>query len=177
MPAAITESEPWQAARDGDAGAFEALYRTHVGRVYGLCLRMCGDPGLAEELTQDAFVQAWKKLDTFKGNSAFGTWLHRVAANTVLQHFRREGRRRGREFSLEVSEAAGNVPVRAAETGVAMDLEAALDHLPEGARAVFVLHDVEGFKHTEIAEMMGTAPGSSKAQLHRARKLLREVLR
>lgn len=162
-------------ARAGDEMAFEALYRRNVGRVYGLCLRMLGEPVAAEELTQDVFVRAWEKLSLFRGDSAFSTWLHRLAVNVVLQHLRSRKRREARvRLTDDVTTLAGSVGP--AHVGKRMDLAKALDRLPAGARTVFVLHDIEGYKHAEIADMTGTAVGTSKAQLHRARRLLREVL-
>jgi RNA polymerase sigma-70 factor, ECF subfamily len=162
-------------AQKGDVAAFEQLYRENLGRVYAVCLRLCGDSGRAEELTQDVFVRAWEKLDTFQGKSAFSTWLHRLAVNVVLGERRSEKVRVGRVFAtddLEVFDA----PQRNVDPGIGMDLERAIAALPPGARAVLVLHDVEGYRHEEIAEMQGTAVGTSKAQLHRARRLLREML-
>jgi RNA polymerase sigma-70 factor (ECF subfamily) len=159
----------------GDEAAFEALYRGNVGRVYGLCLRMVGEQVAAEELTQDVFVRAWQKLSLFRGDSAFSTWLHRLAVNVVLQSLRTRKRREARVRSTDdVTALAGST--RPAQVGKRLDLERALDTLPDGARRVFVLHDIEGYKHAEIADMTGTAVGTSKAQLHRARRLLREVL-
>jgi RNA polymerase sigma-70 factor (ECF subfamily) len=165
-------------ARSGDVGAFEELYRRHVGRVYALCLRMCGDAPDAEELTQDAFVRAWERLGSFHGKSAFSSWLHRVAVNVVLGRFRERGRRREKVVALD--EAAGLEEfVRAREggpAGSALDLERAIAGLPAGARTVFVLFDVEGYSHRDIAEATGLAVGTCKAQLHRARQLLRKAL-
>lgn len=162
-------------AQQGETAAFEQLYREHVGRVYALCLRMAGDRGRAEELTQDVFVRAWEKLGSFQGRSSFGTWLHRLAVNVVLGERRSEGVRVHRVFGTDAPEkfeTAGRPP----EPGHRMDLERAVAALPPGARAAFVLHDVEGYRHEEIAEMQGSAVGTSKAQLHRARRLLREAL-
>jgi RNA polymerase sigma-70 factor, ECF subfamily len=162
-------------AQQGETAAFEQLYREHVGRVHALCLRLSGDPARAEELTQDVFVRAWEKLGSFQGKSAFGTWLHRLAVNVVLGDRRSEAVRVHRVFGTEEPERyerAGRAP----EPGHAMDLERAIATLPPGARAVFVLHDVEGYRHEEIAAMQGSAVGTSKAQLHRARRLLREAL-
>jgi RNA polymerase sigma-70 factor (ECF subfamily) len=140
----------------GDVEAFEELYRENVGRVYLLCLRMCGDPSYAEELAQEAFVRAWQKLGSFRGASQFSTWLHRVTVNVVLGNRRSTARREAR--------------VKAVGDDLPVDLTA------EGARTVFVLHDVEGYRHREIADLTGLAVGTSKAQLHRARKLLRKAL-
>ena len=159
----------------GDVEAFETLYRQTVGRVFGLCLRMCGNRSLAEELTQEAFVRAWQKLPSFRGASAFTTWMHRLTVNVVLGHQRSSGRRLNRETAAG-EEWYGNGSATHHRAGVAMDLERAIATLPAGARTVFVLHDVEGYKHTEIAELTGIAVGTSKAQLSRARQLLRKVL-
>ena len=162
-------------ARIGDSRAFEALYRATVERVYALCLRMSGDAGRAEELTQDVFVRAWEKLDTFKGNSRFTTWLHRLAVNVVLQDRRTRGRRNARERTSDDLERFAGSATRAMP-GTRVDLERAIAGLPEGAREVLILRDVEGFKYDEIAEMKGVALGTVKAQIHRARKLAREAL-
>jgi RNA polymerase sigma-70 factor (ECF subfamily) len=137
---------------------------------------MCGDPSLAEELTQEAFIRAWQRLGSFRGDSAFSTWLHRLSVNVVLGHLRSTKRRAERELP-EVERFEPADADRAPEPGTAVDLERAINTLPQGARTVFVLHDVEGYRHREIAEIAGMAEGTSKAQLHRARKLLREVLR
>jgi len=159
----------------GDVEAFEALYRQSVGRVHGLVLRMCGNRSEAEELTQEAFVRAWQKLPSFRGESAFSTWMHRLTVNVVLGHQRSAGRRQLRETAAgEEWYSEGGVTHQ--RFGVAMDLERAIAGLPKGARTVFVLHDVEGYKHTEIAQAAGMAVGTSKAQLSRARKLLRKAL-
>lgn len=160
-------------ARAGDLEAFEELYRATVGRVHGLCLRMSRDPRLAEELTQETYILAWRKLSSFRGGSLFSTWLHRIAVNVVLGHFRSAGRRLDVVFGDDLEPAAPVVP---AVTGLAFDLERAIAGLPAGARTVFVLHDVEGHTHDEIAELTGVAVGTSKAQLSRARALLRKAL-
>jgi len=161
-------------AREGDAAAFEKLYRSHVGRVYAVCLRMTADPVRAEEATQEAFVKAWHRLDRFEGRSAFSSWLHRLAVNVVLDAKRAEKRRAGEPWPEEGEETS--LRVEPGEPGVRLDLERAIRRLPSGARTAFVLHDVEGYRHREIAEMTGRAEGTWKAQLHRARKLLREAL-
>ena len=161
-------------AAGGDRRAFERLYRAHVSRVYTLCARMVGDAATAEELTQDVFVRAWEKVALYRGESAFSTWLHRLAVNVVLNHRKSEGRRRGR--LEEDPEVLDTRPGHQAPAGIRMDLEQAIAGLPPGARRVFLLHDVEGFKHEEIAGMLGVTAGGSKAQLHRARMLLREAL-
>jgi RNA polymerase sigma-70 factor (ECF subfamily) len=165
-------------ATRGDRQAFERLYRQHVNRIFSLCARMLGDRTRAEELTQDAFVRAWEKLGQFRGDSAFGTWLHRLAVNVVLNDRQSESRRRGRQDdSVEDVDTMAHGDVRAdVPPGLSIDLERAIAGLPPGARKVFVLHDVEGYTHDEIGEMLGVTAGGCKAQLHRARLLLRERL-
>ncbi len=162
-------------AVSGDVEAFEEIYRKSVGRVYGLCLRMCGNPSLAEELTQEAFIRAWQKLPSFRGESAFATWMHRLTVNVVLGHQRSTGRRQVRENAAGEEWYSDGSATRE-RLGVAMDLERAIAGLPKRARTVFVLHDVEGYKHSEISEVAGMAVGTSKAQLSRARQLLRKAL-
>jgi len=178
LQAAAADSEPQDviAAQQGDLGAFERLYRAHVGRVLALCARMTGDRTMAEDLTQETFVKAWQNLVSFKAESAFGSWLHRVAANVVLDAARARGRRLRRIAPVEDAGAFAD-PAPARDAASAVDLERAVAALPEGARTAFVLHDVNGFSHEEIARMAGHAVGTSKAQLHRARQLLREALR
>ena len=158
----------------GDVGAFEALYRGHVGRVHGAILRLVGmDRARAEELTQDAFVRAWQKLSGFRHESAFSTWLYRLGVNTALMELRgKHDEVAAPDDELEFA-AGGEVPFCAGERS---DIERAVSKLPPRARAVLVLHDVEGWKHEEIANELGMAVGSSKAQLHRARGLLRRAL-
>ncbi len=165
-------------SREGDQEAFAALYRRHVGRIYALCLRMAGDEDDAASLTQGAFIRAWEKLDTFQERSRFGTWLFRLAMNMALDHCRRRTRRLEREVGVGGSEELARLSrgASAPRAGDRMDLEKAVAALPPGARTAFVLHDVEGFRHEEIAEMSGVTPGTIKAQLHRARRLLREAL-
>ena len=174
-PARSNVNDLISAAQLGDETAFRSLYELSVDRVYALCLRLAADPGMAEELTQDVFVRAWEKLRTFRGESAFSTWLHRLTVNVVLTEKRTRGRREKRVFStgeLEDLERTGSIPT----PGTRLDLEQAIAALPPGARAVFVLHDIEGYQHEEIGEMSGLAAGTSKAQLFRARRLLREML-
>jgi RNA polymerase sigma-70 factor, ECF subfamily len=163
-------------ARDGDARAFEGLYRRLGGRVYGVCLRMAGDPGRAEELAQEAWVKAWERLESFRGESRFSTWLHRLTVNVILDGRRRDGRWRERFESLDDGPVENGSPAPHPPPGLRMDLERAVATLPQGARTVFVLYDVEGYQHKEIAERLGVAEGTVKAQLHRARKLLREAM-
>lgn len=166
-----------RSAQGGDVGAFETLYRKFVPRVYGLCLRMVADPTTAEELTQEAFVRVWEKLDMFRGNRPFAPWLLTVATNVVLSDRRKYRRKDGREAGTEPDVLARVPEVRPSHRGgTGVDLERAIASLPEGARRVFVLHDIEGYRHDEIAGMMGIATGTTKAQLHRARRMLREVL-
>jgi len=162
-------------ARNGDREAFEQIYRQQVGRIHALCWRLTGDADLAEELTQEAFVRAWRKLHLFGGQSALSTWLHRLTVNVVMADQRVHGIRRRRQLPLEEvhSERLGNRE-KAAEIG--LDLERAIATLPPRARSVFVLHDVEGYGHAEIAKIAGMAIGTSKAHLHRARDLLRKAL-
>jgi len=169
----VALSEAVRRARQGDEAAFEALYREHAGRVYAVCLRLSGDPVRARELVQDVFVRCWEKLDGFRGESAFGTWLHRLAVNEVLMAFRAERRRAPAPLAEEgPDEPASHEP----PPGLRMDLEAAIASLPPGARQVLVLHDIEGYEHAEIGRMMQIAEGTSKAHLFRARRLLRERL-
>jgi RNA polymerase sigma-70 factor (ECF subfamily) len=167
-------------AAAGDRVAFERLYRQHVNRVFSLWARMVADRTRAEELTQDVFVRAWEKLHLFRGESSFSTWLHRLTVNVVLNARKSEGRVRSR-FEEQDEESGGidalpGVVGMPLAPGDLLDLEDAVAKLPPGARRVFVLHDVEGYKHEEIAEMLGVTSGATKAQLHRARLLLREAL-
>lgn len=171
----MSERELVARAQGGDVAAFETLYRTHNARIYALCLRMVANPTRAEDLTQEAFVRAWKKLGTFRGKSAFSTWLHRLAVNLVLGEIRARSRRQDEGVATdELWVVPDPRPARQLETGI--DLERSIALLPTQARMVFVLHDVEGFRHAEISERMGIAVGTSKAHLHRARQILREAL-
>ena len=160
-------------AAAGDQLAFERLYRSHVARIHSLVRRMVGGEADTDELVQDVFVRAWQRLSTFRGESAFGTWLHRLAVNLVLNA--QKSAARGRRL-FEGDAALEITPGRRETPEAAMDLEEALKMLPPGARQIFVLHDVEGFRHEEIAGMLGVASGTSKAQLHRARMLMRRHL-
>jgi len=168
------ERELVRAAQAGNVAAFERLYRENVKRVYALCYRMSGGAQLAEELTQDVFVRAWQKLGTFRGDASFATWLHRLAVNVVIERFRSDQVRRARLHDGE--EIFDTLPAPAQTRDIGMDFEAALEKLPDGAREIFVLHDVEGYKHHEIATLLDISPGTSKAQLHRARMMLRRHL-
>jgi RNA polymerase sigma-70 factor (ECF subfamily) len=160
-------------AADGDADAFERLYHRNVGRVYSLACRMVGTEHPAE-VTQDVFVRAWQKLHTFRGEAAFGSWLYRLAINVVYGRQRTLSTRRDRFVSNEIPLARASSKERTVE--LAMDFETAIECLPDGARQIFVLHDVEGYKHREIADMLEITQGTSKSQLHRARMILREHL-
>ena len=166
-------------AGGGDVEAFASLYRTHGGRVHALCLRLAGDEVRAAELTQDVFVRAWEALPRFRGESAFGSWLHRIAVNASLMTARSDRRREARVALTEDLAVGGEAPtgsVAPRDVESAVDLERAMRALPPGARAAFVLHEIEGFTHEEIARRTGTAPGTVRAQLFRARKLLMEAL-
>ena len=160
-------------AAAGDFRAFERLYRAHVPRVHALARRMLSADE-APEATQDAFVRAWQKIGQFRGEAAFGTWLHRLAVNVFLA--RRHVLKLQRERHVDDERVLGTLPARVAGPDLTVDFEAAIVRLPPGARQVFVLHDVEGFTHEEIGDQLGISPGGSKAQLHRARMLLREKL-
>jgi RNA polymerase sigma-70 factor (ECF subfamily) len=163
-------------AQSGDVDAFEVLYREHSPRIYALCLRLKGgDKSDATELLQDVFIKAWRRLDTFRGDSAFVSWLYRLAVNTMLENARSDQRRTARVLSMEdTSRLAG--AARSSGVESRMDMESAIASLPKGARLAFVLHDVEGYQHQEIAEQLSVTVGTVKAQLHRARRLLRERL-
>jgi RNA polymerase sigma-70 factor (ECF subfamily) len=161
-------------AESADPQAFERIYQENSGRVYALCMRMTGDPVRAGELTQDVFVRAWKKLGSFRGQGEIAGWLRKIATNLVLNASRSDKRRTLRVESVEAPERLE--PGRAESPELRIALERAIAGLPEGARTVFVLHDIEGYKHEEIARMTGIAVGTAKAQLHRARKLLREAI-
>src|SRR5215831_16608994 len=170
MPAADVD-DVVRRAQLGDVDAFEQLYRTHVGAVYALCRRMVGDEREARDLVQDVFVRTWQRLPTFRGQSALATWIHRLAVNVVLEQLR-SAKRETLRFLDDADDAL--LPARATEhrLDTAMDLDRALEQLPAGARSVFVLHDIHGYSHDEIAEMTGIAPGTARAQLWRARRAL-----
>ena len=164
-------------AQAGDSAAYEHLYRAHVGRVFALCVRLSGDRTRATELTQDVFVHAWRKLALLESEAAFATWLYRLAVNWVLMSMRQQKNRSKHESGSDVLELVEPVRGRRDDSAAArVDLERAIAELPSQARVVFVLHDVEGYRHEDIANQMNIAVGTSKAQLHRARRLLREVL-
>ena len=176
IPVTVNDSSDVALAAGGDRLAFERLYRTHVNRVFSLCTRMSGSRTMGEELTQDVFVRTWEKLPQFRGESAFSTWLHRLAVNVVLNARKTEGRNAARTDEGDVGDERRPETARAPMHIERMDLAEAISKLPPGARKIFVLHDVEGYRHEEIAEMCGITSGGSKAQLHRARLLLRGAL-
>jgi RNA polymerase sigma-70 factor, ECF subfamily len=160
-------------AAKGDALAFERLYRRHIARIHSLVRRMLSNDAAAE-ITQDIFVRAWQKLGLFRGEAAFGTWLHRLAINVILAKRADLAKQRGRFSDDEM--VFEHVATRAVQHETRVDFEGALAALPSGAREIFVLHDIEGYKHEEIAELLGVSAGTSKSQLHRARMALRESL-
>ncbi|RZA32681.1 MAG: sigma-70 family RNA polymerase sigma factor [Lysobacteraceae bacterium] len=170
---AATDRALAKCAAAGDMAAFESIYRRHAGRVHGVIVRLVGGHGMrAEDLTQEAFVRAWQALPKFRHESALSTWLHRLAVTTALMELR--SRRTGPRFDDEEAlDHVGTADSAGHGAALSMDLERAVATLPARARAVLVLHDVEGWKHEEIANELGMAVGSSKAQLHRARRLLR----
>jgi RNA polymerase sigma-70 factor (ECF subfamily) len=172
VPAAEPQSNVALAA-GGDVRAFEELYRAHLPKVHSLVRRMAGGRD-TDELTQDVFVRVWQKLGTFRGESSFSTWLHRLAVNVVIERFRTENTRRQRMHDGE--EIFDTLSGPSQSRDLPMDFEAALEKLPDGAREIFVLHDVEGYKHHEIGSLLGISAGTSKAQLHRARMILRRHL-
>lgn len=180
----LPESDAIQLAQHGDAAAFERLYQLHNRRVYSLCLRMVGNTAEAEDLTQEAFLQLFRKIATFRGESAFSTWLHRLAVNVVLMRLRK---RSAVETSLEETTEPdeesggprrdfGGPDLRLSGSIDRLNLQRAIDQLPQGYRSVFILHDVQGYEHNEIAGIMGCSIGNSKSQLHKARMRLRELL-
>jgi len=182
-PKAVSETQLVARAQQGDERAFAALFEMHKRRVYSLCLRMTGNTAEAEDLTQEAFLQLFRKISTFRGESAFSTWLHRLAVNVVLMHLRKKGLQ---QVSLEQVDASQEEPVkrdygdndrRLMGSIDRISLSRAIAELPPGYRTVFVLHDVEGYEHNEIAEIMKCSVGNSKSQLHKARMRLRDWLR
>ncbi len=179
----ISEVELIERAKQGDAEAFEALYHLHKRRVYSLCLRMTANTAAAEDLTQEAFLQLFRKIGTFRGESAFSTWLHRMAVNVVLMQLRKKGLPVvPLEDTIETEEEAPKKELGAPDPSLAgsidrLQLQRAVEDLPPGYRSIFVLHDVEGYEHNEIAEIVGCSVGNSKSQLHKARLKLRELLK
>ena len=170
----MTDDELVRLAQAGDGSAFEQLVVRHQAAVFRAALAALRSPADAEEATQDALVRAWQKLGTFRGESAFGTWLHRVAVNVILQ--KRAALKTERDRFVSDENALDDVPGRAKADQADVDVERAIERLPQGARTVFVLHDVEGFTHEEIGAFLGVTAGTSKAQLHRARMILRGYL-
>lgn len=165
-----------QRARAGDTRAFERLYREHAGRVYGLCLRMTRDPALAEDCTQETFINAWRALDRFETRSSLGTWLHRIAVNAALAKRRKASPVTVSSEIVESEEEAVESEWTLETPLEVQEIETAIGDLPEGARDVLVLYAIYGYSHAEAAEMLGVAEGTCKAQLHRARGLLRDRL-
>jgi RNA polymerase sigma-70 factor (ECF subfamily) len=181
----LSEAEAIARAKQGDAEAFESLYDRHKRRVYSLCLRMTANTAEAEDLTQEAFLQLYRKIATFRGESAFSTWLHRLSVNVVLMHLRKKGLP---VVSLEETTQGGSeedTPKKdfgAEDVALAgsidrLQLQKAVDSLPPGYRTIFVLHDVHGYEHNEIAGIVGCSIGNSKSQLHKARMKLRDLLK
>ena len=181
--AGLSEAEAIERAKQGDAEAFEALYSLHKRRVYSLCLRMVANTAEAEDLAQEAFLQLFRKIGTFRGESAFSTWLHRLSVNVVLMHLRKKSLQvvplddtadgeedtQKRDYGADDLQLSGSID--------RLQLQRAVDRLPPGYRTIFVLHDVEGFEHNEIAGMVGCSIGNSKSQLHKARLKLRDILK
>jgi RNA polymerase sigma-70 factor (ECF subfamily) len=174
------EQELVERCRRGELGAFEELYRAHSGRLYSLAVRMLGNPADAEDQLQEIFLSAHRKLESFRGESALGTWLYRLAMNQLLDHVRSRAARTGQltdglDDATVLADAGGH---KLAERAIdRIDLERALAELPDGCRAAFVLHDVEGLEHKEVSEVLGIAEGTSKSQVHKARLRLRGLLR
>ena len=179
----LSEAEAIERAQQGDAEAFEVLYNLHKRRVYSLCLRMTANTAEAEDLAQEAFLQLFRKIGTFRGESAFSTWLHRMAVNVVLMRLRKKGLPVvPLEDTFETEEEAPKKELGAPDAVLAgsidrLQLQRAVDALPPGYRMIFVLHDVEGYEHNEIAGIVGCSIGNSKSQLHKARMKLRELLK
>jgi RNA polymerase sigma-70 factor (ECF subfamily) len=180
----LGEAEAIEKAKQGDAEAFQALYDRHKRRVYSLCLRMTANTAEAEDLTQEAFLQLYRKIATFRGESAFSTWLHRLSVNVVLMHLRKKGlpvvsleetTQSGEDDSLKKDFGADDVALSGSIDR--LQLQRAVNDLPPGYRTIFVLHDVEGYEHNEIAGIVGCSIGNSKSQLHKARMKLRDLLR
>ena len=168
---APADSDYVSRAAKGDRRAYEALYRQHCGQIYALCLRMTANAAEAEDATQDAFIQAWRKLGSFRGDSAFSSWLHRIAVNVVLGNMRRHKREKA-----QLQLAPDPTPAREEPEHSLVDLERAIAELPERARQVFVLAGVYGYSHQQVAEVLDVAEGTCKAHLHRARQMLSEKL-
>jgi RNA polymerase sigma-70 factor (ECF subfamily) len=180
----LSDADAVRLAQQGDAVAFERIYRLHSRMVYSLCLRMVGDPTQAEDLTQDVFMHLFRKIATFRGESAFSTWLHRMSVNIVLMRFRKKTVAETSFDTITNPEEEPSAPrmefggpdLRLNGVIDGIILQAAINELAPGYRAIFILHDVQGFKHSEIAEIFGCSMGNSKSQLHKARTLLRQLL-
>jgi RNA polymerase sigma-70 factor (ECF subfamily) len=179
----LSEKEAVRLAQQGDSEGFERLYQLHSRRVYGLCLRMVKNPMEAEDLTQDAFLQTFRKIQTFRGDSVFSTWLHRLTVNIVLMRLRKKRSEISLDETLEPNDESRRPSVELSEpdlnlSGVIdrINLKKAIDQLPHGCKKMLVLHDVQGYEHNEIARIVGCSVGNSKSQLHRARKRLRQLL-
>lgn len=168
-----TEQDWIERAKQGDLEAFECLYRAHVRQIYGLCRRLLGTTQDADDITQSAFLKAWRSIKTFRGESQFGTWLRRIALHQVIDERKSAWRR---YLENPVDDSIERVAVRSAATQDRIDLEQAISLLPTGSRQVLVLHDVEGYTHAEIAKLLGVTPGTTKTQLFRARRALKELL-
>jgi RNA polymerase sigma-70 factor (ECF subfamily) len=179
----VTEAEAIERAKQGDESAFEVLYNLHKRRVYSLCLRMVSNPTQAEDLAQEAFLQLFRKIATFRGESAFSTWLHRMTVNVVLMHLRKKGLPLvSLEETMDADQETapkelGGEDLKLSGSLDRLQLQKAIEKLPPGYKTVFVLHDVEGFEHNEIATMVGCSIGNSKSQLHKARLKLRDFLK
>lgn len=161
-----------ECAKQGDKSAYEALYRSSVGKIYALCLRMCCDENIAEDLTQEAFINGWRKIESFHSNSSFATWMYRIATNTVIDFMR--SKRHWKHVDL--NEEAVLMQSESFNKDVSMDIERAMDALPDQARLVFICYEFLGYQHNEIADSTGLAVGTCKAHLHRARQLMQKVL-
>jgi RNA polymerase sigma-70 factor (ECF subfamily) len=183
-PTVLTDAEVVRLAQQGDVTAFERIYRMHNRKVHALCLRMAGNPAEAEDLTQDVFLQLFRKIGTFRGESAFSTWLHRMSVNIVLMRFRKRPKA---ETSLDTitnpEEESSRPPQEFGAPDLRLNgvidrvtLQAAINELAPGYRAMFILHDIQGYKHEEIAQMFGCSAGNSKSQTHKARIQLRQLL-
>jgi RNA polymerase sigma-70 factor, ECF subfamily len=179
----LSENEAVRLAQQGDSEGFERLYQLHSRRVYGLCLRMVKNPMEAEDLTQDAFLQTFRKIQTFRGDSVFSTWLHRLTVNIVLMGLRKKRSEISLDETLEPNDEPRRPFVELSEPDLNLNgvidrinLKNAIDQLPHGCKKMLVLHDVQGYEHNEIARMVGCSVGNSKSQLHRARKRLRQLL-
>lgn len=174
-PSMSEETLTIEQAQHGDLDAFERLYRQHVAKIYGLALRLCGRPRPAEELTQDAFVQAWKNIRNFKFKSSFSTWIHRITINCYLQAQRHVTSRRD-QWLTEIPDHGIPLPGDTDRTiDLRIDLDRVIDRLPPGARMILILHDIEGYRHEEIADMLNLSVGTSKTQLQRARTIIKEI--